>query len=205
MHIGVLTSTMITWGCRRSTRMPASKAETARVTSNPSPPVSEFRSTPANSWSASTTRMLTDPGSRSDVGMPCAFMKAQQLLDGDAAILAAGNAIAVELAAVEPLRHGAGRHVADAGDLTRRQYAFSLEVDHSGFPPHRCPWIRRDSRLDAPIGGRVHPFEFRRARPRSALVRHGDGRAERVPAPPICLNLAGIRRAARSPPRCPPP
>ena len=50
--------------------------------------------------------------------------EAHQLRDGNAAVLAAGNAVAAELPAVEPLGDRAWSHLADLGDFAGRQNIF---------------------------------------------------------------------------------
>ena len=53
---------------------------------------------------------------------PVNFHESNKLLERDTAILAAGNPVAAELAGVEPLRHGARRHVTNPCNVAGRQY-----------------------------------------------------------------------------------
>src|SRR3990172_12045509 len=67
--------------------------------------------------------------------------KPNKLADGDSSILAAGNAIALELAVIEPLRDRARRDVADFGHFAGCQYV--LAFCHRDIPTLSSHLIRR--------------------------------------------------------------
>src|SRR5207248_173765 len=59
---------------------------------------------------------------------PVFLEEADELLPGDAAVLAAGDAVALEAAGVEPLRNRPGRDLTDLGHLSGCEHLFHRET-----------------------------------------------------------------------------
>src|SRR5688500_7736922 len=73
------------------------------------------------------------PGHQPVEGHAVLLHEADELVERDAAVLAAGDAVAVQRAAVEPLADSSRRDVADLGDLAGREDVFDF-----GGCAHRC-------------------------------------------------------------------
>ena len=78
------------------------------------------------SCSSSTIRMRVAAGHQAVERHAVLLHEADELVERDAAVLAAGDAVAVQGAGVEPLADGSRGDVADLGDFAGRQDVFHL-------------------------------------------------------------------------------
>ena len=120
----------MTCGLNRSASIPAAKAVLAESTSKPASSSSTVSITSAMSRSPSTISTRVAPVRRFPSGDVVGLHEPHEGVERDAAVLAAGDAVALELAGIEPLADGARGHVADLGDLAGGQDVFGFEFLH---------------------------------------------------------------------------